>query len=65
MGNQPFFSKWRLMEMTEAQSPAWRKDLPFFIIVGKWGKIRRKAHESCPPRGSSMLLITWVKSDIR
>ena len=65
MGNPPKISKWRLMETSEAQGPDWREDLLVFIIVGKRGKMRRKAQPLLSTPGGKLLLITWGKSDIR
>ena len=65
MGNLPKISKWRLMETSEAYHPDWREDLLFLVIVGKRGKMRRKATVTAVTPGGKLLLITWVKSDIR
>ena len=53
------------METSEAQGPDWREDLLVFIIVGKRGKMRRKAQPLLSTPGGKLLLITWGKSDIR
>ena len=65
MGNQPKISKWRLMETSEAQDPDWREDLLFCIIMGKRGKMQRKATVTSVPPGGKLLPVTWGKSDIR
>ena len=52
------------MDISEADHHEEKQDLLVFIIVGKRGKMRRKERKLlCHP--GCVLLITWVKSDIR
>ena len=65
MGNPPKIIEWRLMETSEANHQEEKQDLPFLVIVGKRGKMRRRATVTAVTPGGKLLLITWIKSDIR
>ena len=64
-GNQPFFSKWRLMETSEAYHHEEKQDLLVVIIVGKRGKMRRMTTVTAVTPGAQHAPYYLVKSDIR
>ena len=53
------------MDISEADHHEEKQDLLVFIIVGKRGKMRRKATVTAVTPGGQHAPITWVKSDIR